>query len=59
MVIRVIYLEVVFLLFIDFFIMCFRWFIVRRGKLIVIYFDNGINFVGVNCELCECINDWN
>lgn len=59
LVIRVVYLEVVFDLLIDFFIMCFRRFMVRRGKLIVIYFDNGINFVGVDRELRECIDGWN
>lgn len=46
-VIRVVYLEVVYLFEIDSFIMVLRRMMVRRGKLRNIYSDNGINFVGV------------
>lgn len=44
---RVVYLELVFNLEISTFISCFKCLIVRRGRLIVIYFDNGSTFVKV------------
>ena len=52
-------MEVAFSLSTDSFILCLRRFIARRGKPTVIYSDNGTNFVGVDRELRECIDDWN
>ncbi len=59
LVTRAVHLEVAFSLETDSFIMCLRRFVARRGNPQVIYSDNGTNFVGADCELKECIENWN
>lgn len=54
-VIRVVYLEMVFLLSIVDFLKVFSWMVVIRGKLEEVISDNGMNFVGVERELRELI----
>lgn len=54
---RVIYLELMVSLEIDNFIICFKRFIVRRGRLRVIYLDNGGIFIKVEKWLRELRKD--
>ena len=59
LVTRGVHLEVYFSLPTDYFIMCRRRLIARRGKPTVIHSDNGTNFEGANHELHDCIRGWN
>lgn len=46
----VVYFEIVYLLDIDFCLMIVRMMMVRCGRLVNIWLDNGINFVGIEKE---------
>lgn len=59
LIMRAIYIEVVYSLDIDFFINSMRRFIVRRGKLELVRLDNGGNFVYGEKELRSVIDGWN
>ena len=56
---RAMHLEVAFSLSTESFISAFRRFISRRGQPLVVYSDNGTNFIGAERELKDSIKDWN